>query len=207
MIRLKRIRTALLLALVALGLSACPDTNDPKETNEGEVITTVTLSFAPQGGGTAIAASYSDPESDGNPVIDPIVLTSGADYDLSVRFLNELETPPEEITGEVDAESDQHQLFFTGTSVEGPATPANPSAVVTHAYADTDVNGFPVGLANVIATTGTGGGTFIVTLRHLPPESGNPVKTGTLAADVAAGGIEAIPGDTDVSVTFDLTVE
>lgn len=199
-------RPIVALALIAIGVAACtPD--DPKETNENEVITTVTLSFAPTGGGAPLVFSFADPENDGNPVIDPIVLVNGSDYNLSVAFLNELESPPEDITLEVDAESDVHQVFFTGTAVQGPATGTNPNADVTHAYADTDVNGFPVGLDNTITTLGLGSGSLIVTLRHLPPENGTAVKTGTLAATVAATGIDSLPGDTDASVTFNLTVE
>jgi hypothetical protein len=46
-----------------------------------------------------------------------------------------------------------------------------------------------------------------VTLRHLPPENDTPVKTGTLAEDLAAGGIESLPGETDVSVDFAVEVQ
>ena len=35
-----------------------------------------------------------------------------------MRFLNELEDPAEDITEEVEDESDQHQVFFTGTAAE-----------------------------------------------------------------------------------------
>lgn len=188
-------------------LAACGDVKDPGEENPEEVITTVVLDFTPTAGGAALSFSWADPENDGGPVIDPISLSDAEDYTLSVGFLNELEDPPEVITEEVDAESDQHQLFFTGTAVESPATGENADAVIAQDYDDADDNGFPVGLESTIGTVAPGTGVLTVTLRHLPPENDTAVKTGELAADVAAGGLEALPGETDVSVDFDVTVQ
>lgn len=195
------------LILPLFFLAACTDVDNPDETNEEEVITTVSLTFTPASGGAAVEASWADPENDGSPVIDDIVLSDADDYTLAVSFLNELEDPAEDITEEVDAESDQHQVFFTGTAVESPATGENASAVITQGYDDTDANGFPIGLASSITTLAAGSGSLTVTLRHLPPENDTPVKTGTLADDAAAGGIEALPGETDVSVDFALEVQ
>ncbi len=197
---------SVLLVFIVLAAS-CDDevTNPPPPDNEGELITTVTLTFTPTAGTDALSFTWFDLEGDGSPVIDPIVLSDADDYDLAVSFLNEQSSPPEDITAEVDEESDQHQVFFTGAGVVGPATGDNPAALIEQAYADADVNGFPVGLASTITTLATGTSELIVTLRHLPPE-GAPVKTGTLADVVAADGLSALPGDTDVEVTFDLTV-
>ena len=100
--------TAPFLALLA----GCGDVEKPAETNEEEVITTVQLTFSPSDGGDAVVAAWDDPENDGSPVIDSIVLSDAADYSLAVRFLNAFEDPAEDITEEVDAESDQHQVFF-----------------------------------------------------------------------------------------------
>jgi D-alanyl-D-alanine carboxypeptidase len=107
----------------------------------------------------------------------------------------------------VGAEDDQHQVFVTGSAVQGPATGTNAAAVVSHAYADADANGFPVGLENTVASLMPGSGTLTITLRHLPPENDVAVKTGTLAEDAASSSLDALPGDTDVSVDFALTVE
>lgn len=197
----------LAVLLVALAASACTDTENPQEINPNEVITTVVLSFTPQAGGDLLEFRWADPENDGSPEIDDIVLMDSDDYDVTVSFLNELEDPAEDITEEVEAETDEHQVFFTGTAVAGPATADNPGAVVTHAYADTDENGFVVGLHNVVVTDATGTGTFTVTLRHLPPENNIAVKTASLAEDVAASGFDAIPGDTDAQVSFELIVQ
>jgi hypothetical protein len=191
-------RYALILAIAACGDDGTiPDNN--------EVITTVALGFTPTGG-AATVFEFDDADGPGGaaPMIDPIAIAPGTST-LTIRFLNRLEDPPEEITDEVDDESDQHQLFFTGTAVNGPAT-NNPGAPLTQTYADTDSNGLPVGLDNTITAT-AGTGTLTVTLRHLPPINGTAVKVPDLAAQVKAGGVESIGGSTDASVTFTVTVQ
>lgn len=183
------------LLIVAL-IAACGDdgaTEDPPE-----LITAVTLDFVPMGGGSTITASFNDADGDGGdpPVIDPITLTAGTTYTTAVRFFNGLETPPEDITVEVADESDEHQVFFSGTAIGG---------ALTHSYLDMDANGLPIGLSNrFVAARGTG--TLIVTLRHLPPVNGTAVKTADLAAQVQTGGLASIGGSSDASVTFMATV-
>lgn len=197
-----------LTPLLLLFTGACSDVEDDHDHDhdENEVITTVVLTFTPDAGGDDLTFSWADPEDDGSPVIDDIVLPS-ADYTLSVAFLNELEDPAEEITEEIEDESDAHQVFFTGSGVQGPATGTNANAVITHAYADTDANGMPIGLTNTITSLQTGTGEFTVTLRHMPEEDSTPVKTSSAAEDVASGGFSAIGGDDDALVTFPIEVQ
>lgn len=197
----------LALALVAPTslLVACGDDGGGGG-NENEVITTVALTFTPTGGGAAIVAEFDDPDGDGGaaPTVDPVDLIAGVTYAMTVGFENRLETPPEVITDEVRDESDVHQIFLTGTAIDGPAT-SNPTASLTHTYADQDANGLPIGLASTIAAA-AGTGTMTVTLRHMPPVNGAAVKTATAAADVEAGGFAAIGGTTDAQVDFAVTV-
>jgi hypothetical protein len=197
---------SLLLATSLSVHTACSDDDVEGNGNEEEVITTITLSFTPAGGGAAVTAAFDDPDGDGGeaPSVDPIDLATATTYDLTVRFQNKLETPPEEITDEVRDESDQHQLFFTGTAVNGPASD-QPAAPLTHTYADTDANGLPVGLSNSIVTT-SGTGTLTVVLRHLPPVNDVAVKVAELASTVRADGLAALPGESDVQVDFAVTV-
>ena len=201
-------RSLMTVATLALMLgTGCNDVNDPDGDNEEEVITTVGLVFTPQGGGDTVNASWADPENDGSPVIDDITLAAGTTYDLAVTFTNELADPAEDITEEVEAEDDEHQVFYLGSAVEGPANVGNAEAVATHAYADNDGEGNPVGLANTVEATTAGSGEFQVVLRHLPPEDGTPIKVAGLARTVSDSGVGTLPGDSDVDVTFDLTVE
>lgn len=196
------------LALGSFVVVGCPNVEDPDDpANEQEVITTVALTFAPAGGGTAVEASHADPENDGAPVIDTITLAAGTTYTLTVAFLNELEDPPEDITVEVNEESDEHQVFVYGSGVEGPATGTNADHLVTQVYDDADANDFPIGLTNTIDAVATGDAELKLMLRHLPPENDVAVKVAGLAEDFAAGGSAGIPGEVDADVTFPLTVE
>ena len=80
-----------------------------------------------------------------------------------------------------------------------------PGAPLTHAYADTDANGLPIGLANTI-TAAAGTGVLTLILRHLPELGGEPVKVTGLADLVKNGGISSIGGQSDVQIDFDVTV-
>ena len=174
--------------------------------HENEVFTTVTLTFTPASGGDAIVASWADPEADGSPVIDPVNLTNGETYSVTVQFFNELEDPAEEMTPEVLDEDDEHQVFFFGSAVSGPSSDSA-DAVVAQAYDDEDGNGFPLGLSNTFEAVAAGTGTMSVVLRHMPTVNGATVKTATLADDLKSGGVTALPGSTDINVDFEVTVE
>lgn len=201
-----RIFTTLLVSSICL--AACGgDDDDPTDGNEEEVITTVTLTFAPEGGGDDVTAAFDDADGEGGdpPTIDPVALAGGTTYTLTVTFENRLEEPPEDITQEIEDESDQHQLFFTGTAVDGPASD-QPGAPLTHTYDDEDANGFPIGLANTIVAA-AGEGELTVILRHLPPVNETAVKTADLAQNLADDGVGSLPGSTDAEVDFEVTVE
>ena len=198
--------------VLMLALSACSDvekdpTEDGHDHHDHEVMTAVVLTFTSTTDDSELEFTWSDAESSANPTIDDIVLQDAHDYTLSLSFLNELEDPIEDVTPEIADEDDEHQVFFTGSAVDGPATESNADAVIEHAYADEDVNGLPIGLDNDIITLQPESGELTVTLRHMPLESGNSIKTDDAAGDVASGGFSAIGGDNDVQVTFSLTVE
>ncbi len=198
-------RIPLFFGTLAL-LAGCADVDDHDHDHDHEVITTITLTFTAQGSGDVVEASWADPENDGSPVIDDIVLLDSEDYDLDLTILNQLEDPAEDVTPEIETEATEHQIFFLGSAVDGPSG-TDSSAVVTHAYEDDDGEGNPLGLANSIVTDAVGSGVMRVVLRHMPLEDGNSVKTNSLAADVASGGVEALPGDTDFDIEFDLEVQ
>lgn len=193
------------LVLSSLSLAACGG-HDGGSDNAEELITSVRLQFVPQGGGATVDAAFTDLDGDGGdpPTIDAISLAAGTTYATSVRFLNELETPPEEITDEVRDEGDQHQVFFTGTAVNGPASD-HTGAPLTQAYADMDINGLPIGLANTF-TAAAGSGQLTLTLRHMPPVNDNPVKVAGLAEQVRTGGFSTIGGENDANVTFEVAI-
>jgi hypothetical protein len=190
-----------------LAFAGCPAVDDIDDGgNDNEVITRVALTFSPNGGGADVIAAFADPENDGNPTIDPITLTNGTTYTLTLSFENQLADPVEDITAEVADESDEHQVFVYGSAVEGPATGANPAHIVTHAYADQDSAGLPIGLENTVVAVTAGDGELKVMLRHMPPEDDIAVKAADIAAAFATDG-DAIGGSVDVDVTFPLAVE
>lgn len=189
------------LAVLCLA-TACGDPGGDGPSNE--VISRVTLVFTPSAGNTQQTFQFDDPDGDGGApgTSDPIQLAAG-EYSLSVAFLNALGSAPDDITLEVRDEGIEHQIFFTGSAVVGPAT-ANTNGPLMHSYADMDANGFPLGLDNTIVAS-PGSGDLVVTLRHMPPEE-PPEKSADTAAQVASGGFSAIGGSTDAQVTFDVTV-
>jgi len=196
-------------AMLLVLSTACSDVEgegDGHDHNHG-LSTSLYLELTPRSGGDVLSFGWSDAENDGAPVIDDVRLADGETYDLGLAVWNELEDPAEDVTVEISDDAEEHQFFFTGDAVQGPATGDNVDAIVEHAYADTDANGAPVGLENTLAAIAAGSGTLVVTLRHIPPEDGNAVKTEGLAEAVAAGGLGAIPGENDIQVEFPVTVE
>lgn len=197
--------------LLLLVLPACSDVekdgSDGHHHHDHEVITTVILTFTSQTDDSELEFIWSDVDNSASPTIDDIILQDADDYVLSAAFLNELEDPAEDITPEIEDEGDEHQLFFTGSAVEGPATGTNADAIIAHTYADEDLDGLPLGLSNNISTLSVGSGELTVTLRHLPIEDGNPVKTQGMAEDVAEGGFGSIAGESDAQVSFNIEIE
>ncbi|AWH75724.1 type 1 periplasmic binding fold superfamily protein [Dokdonia sp. Dokd-P16] len=186
---MKNFRNYTLIALTAISLAACSSDDDadiPEIINEEEVITTVTLTL--QSGSETIVLRSQDLDGDG-PNAPTVTVSGDLDvstvYNGSIEFLNETESPAEDITEEVVEESDEHQVFYT------PSTGLD--AAVT--YEDFDGNGNPLGTIVTFTTGDTAGeGTLTVTLRHEP----NKPNDGSLSD---AG------GETDVQVTFPVTVE
>lgn len=210
----------LCLVPLALALPACDSgeddhgDDDGHEHGESEVISRVTLTFTPDGGGDAVVASFDDPDGDGgmSGSSEPITLDAGTTYTMTVEFINGLEDPEEDITEEIREEAEEHMVLVYGDAVTGPAGVGS-DVLVTHDYADVESDyganaegdDLPVGLANTIMATNAGTAEFHVMLRHLPELNGAPQKTGDLVDIFASGG--AVAGEVDVDVEFDLTVQ
>jgi hypothetical protein len=197
-----------IVVLLAAAAIACGDDDPTGPTNPNEVITTITLTMTPAGGGTPITATWDDPDGDGGnaPSIDPITLQNGTNYTTAVTIFNKLANPTQEVTPEIFAERDEHQLFYTGTAVKGPAT-SNTDTIIEQVHTDQDTNGFPIGLSTTINTVKVGTGVMTVTLRHMPLVNGNTVKTATLADTVKTSGLTALPGSNDFSIDFNVEVQ
>lgn len=178
-----------LLAIPFLYFSCDDDDDTPDPVNEEEVITTMNVTLvAHDGSGTVFMSSV---DNDGEGPNLPEVSVSGpissmTSYSGMVEFLNELEDPAEDITEEVIEEADEHQVFFTASS----------GLPLEFAYVDVDSNGNPLGTQFVVAPTSegaTGSGSITITLVHEPEKPNDGLST--------AG------GETDIEVTFTVTVE
>lgn len=169
--------------------TAC-DSDDPEPVNEEELITTVELTFTNDNDASdVVTASFIDLDGEGgnDPIIDNISLMANATYTLTVKFLNEEETPAEDITEEVEEEDEDHQVFYVATGAE-----------FTYAYGDQDSNQNPLGLTGTVTTGAASNGTLQVILIH------EPNKT---ASGVSAGDITNAGGEADIDVTFNLSIQ
>lgn len=181
-----------MLALVAVALiTACGDDDDPEPVNEEELITTLNVTFTNTGDATdVVVASFQDLDGPGGdaPVVQNPTLTANANYSVAVEFLNEQESPAENITEEVEEEDDEHQVFFV---------PGNGLGFI-YTYGDADADGNPLGLTGTAAIGDAGTGSLNVLLIHEPNKTASGVRNG----DPSNAG-----GETDMSVTFNVTVQ
>jgi len=178
-----------LLALLLIGTLITSCDPDPIVDPPVELITTLTYTLTPEGGGDNVVLSFQDIDGDGGdaPVIVNGTLAANQVYTGSLDLLNESVDPSESITEEISEEDEDHQFFFA-TNVAGLAV----------TYTDMDADGNPIGLASQLTTTDAGTGTLTITLLHKPMKS---------AAGVADGDLTNAQGETDIEATFDIDVQ
>ncbi|MCU0625995.1 MAG: hypothetical protein MUF21_05840 [Gemmatimonadaceae bacterium] len=175
-------------AALLLALAGCGDSST-EPGGESELITRVTLTLTPQGGGAAQTAVINDPDGNGPQApqaqTGTLSLARGTTYTGTVRFENAVASPIEDITAEVRAEANEHRVFYTASTTG-----------VTITTTDTDGQNRPLGLAftaAVGATAAQGAGTARVLLCHY--DSSPKVGTAT-----------SCTGETDIDLTFAYTV-
>jgi len=183
---MKNVKFLSVVLFVSLLFTACSDDDTPEPVNEEEVITTLTVTLTPNGGGTPITLQTRDLDGDGPNV--PVVtvsgdLATGVTYNGVIVLLNETETPAEDITQEVEGEDEEHQFFYTvGSGLD-----------VTTAYTNFDGNGNPLGTEFTLTVGAVSSGALTFTLRH------EPTKPNTGLSDAG--------GETDIEATFNLTIQ
>lgn len=189
MIRNRFFGAATALALLA-GVSACDDPTGPVD-NEQELITDVTITLTPVGGGTAMVSTIADPDGPGplSPTAQTaaLTLTPGMTYDGMIQFFDRSDPADvEDITAEVEEEADEHRVFYTLAGLTGVTVPDD--------SLDEDSMGSPLGLSfQVVVESGASGtGTIRVVLSHY---------------DDAPKGDGSTPSDeTDADVSFNVSV-
>lgn len=187
---MKTLKRIAILSMLTGSFIACDSDNDPTPVVEEEVITTMTITLTPEGGGTAVELKTQDLDGDGPNM--PVVTVSGnleasTTYSGSIELLNETESPAEDITEEVEELDDEHQFFFSATN-----------AVATFAYNDMDADNNPVGLSFTLTTGAAATGTVTITLIH------EPIKD---ASGVSDGDITNAGGEEDIAETFNVVVQ
>jgi hypothetical protein len=173
-----------LLASTLIFASCSDDDDAPEPVNEEEVITTLTVTL--DSGSDTVVMQYQDLDGDGPDAATVTVsgsLSANTTYDGSIILLNETESPAENITEEIEEDDLDHQFFYTvGSGLD-----------VVAEYGDADSQGNPLGLSFILNTGVASSGELTFTLRHEP----NKPNTG----------LENAGGETDIEVTFDVTVE
>ena len=173
-----------LLASTLIFASCSDDDDTPEPVNEEEVITTLTVTL--DSGSDTVVMQYQDLDGDGPDAATVTVsgsLSANTTYDGSIILLNETESPAENITEEIEEDDLDHQFFYTvGSGLD-----------VVAEYGDADSQGNPLGLSFILNTGVASSGGLTFTLRHEP----NKPNTG----------LENAGGETDIEVTFDVTVE
>ncbi len=182
-------------ALVITGIlfiSCSSDDDNPVPINDEELITTLTITLT-SGNDVVTLKSYDEDGADG-PTAPAITvsknLSANTTYSGVISLLNESENPAENVNEEIEEEADEHQFFLEGRNG------LNLTTTYTDKESDYLTSGSenPVGITFDLTTTDASSGIFTVTLRHMPKKPND----GTLTD---AG------GDTDLSQSFDLTIE
>ena len=191
------------LVIISLGLMTGCNNDDPVKQDVPEFISSVELIFTPVGGGTTVSAIATDPDGLGSSDITvngAINLAKNVTYTLTFEILNNLAAPTDaeyNIGTEIKEEGDEHQFFFSWTNnvfsnPSGNGNIDNRSDALN--YNDEDANGFPIGLATSwTATDIASSGKFKVLLKHQP--------------DLKSSTSTSTDGETDIDLTFDITVE
>ncbi len=186
--------------LLSVLLSSCikKDKVDPEEDNE--LITRVSLHIKEDHSDEQEDDNESD-DSDENQLtyqwrdnngdgivdsVDPIKLEFNKEYEVEVEFWNDLESPAENITEEVEEAGDIHLVKLK----------VIPNGFLTIQVKDKDKNNKVLGLENHLRTNAKGNAVLNVILFHQPPVNGIPVKDGFSEL-----------GSTDIDVKFDVVVE
>jgi hypothetical protein len=191
---MKTLNTIACVISFATLFNSCSNENDATPVNEEELITTITAVFTPEGGGSAVTLNSRDLDGDGPNA--PEITISGpfaqnTTYNGVIAFTNESVSPAEDITAEIVAEAEDHQIFYQTTG-------SLPDFIYSTTAENVDANGKPIGLETVFTTTTAATGVLKISLIHLPNKT---------AVGVAAGDPTNAGGNTDATEEFTVRVE
>lgn len=174
---------ALLITMATLAAASCkkPAVNNPQPV-EQELITTIRLVVTNNTGFNKTFNYKVDngfgSTMPGNIQSDSLELQKDTEYDVEIQVWNEAKTPPENITTEVLAESNDHLFFLSGS-------PATGAGSIQFSNGSKDDAGQPFNQRIRFNTGAAGYGYIMVTLKH------NPVNKNAATADQAGGETDA----------------
>jgi hypothetical protein len=193
--------------MLTITLSECKE-QDPKKEDVSEMITEITLTFTPTGGGSSVVVSATDPDGEGIQDIKvdgPVNLALSTSYTMKIDRVNGLADPGSDeysVPNEVREEGGEHQFFFSWSNnafsnPSGNGNIDNRADALNHTGADDskNENGRPLGLTTTrtTATTVVSGSSLSISLKHQPDLKSD---TSTWSA-----------GETDLDRTFTLNVQ
>ena len=168
------------LAIFSLTYTACKPEDTP---DEEELITKVSLTLV-DAAGKSSTFIWNDPDGTAGaqkPTIDNVSLVANSVYTASVKVENASVKPVEDITTEIQKESNDHLFVYTFDK-------SNLTVEIT----DKDGNGKALGLATKMTTKAVGDGKLRIVLKHKPTDKGNATNPG---------------GETDFDVEFAVSVK
>lgn len=180
--KMKHIKMFAVVMIAGLVIAGCKKKKE--EENEEELITTVKVTLTPISGGAATTYTWKDVDGAGGnaPTIDQITLAPSTAYNCTLQFLDESKNPAENITTEIVAEANDHQIFYEATGVQ----------VVINGL-NNDNAGLPLGTTSVWGSGAVSNGSLKITLKHKP--------------GVKASGDPVTKGETDVEVSFPTRIQ
>jgi hypothetical protein len=154
-----RSKNLVILFMVFGVLAGCKKNVDkPRDESEHEAINSVTITF--RSGASTLSFTAEDPDGDGgNPPtrMDVIRLNANTTYTAELTLRNISGTTTRDITGNIQAQGQHHELFYLPAGVP-----------VTVAKMDKDKNSLPLGFSTTWTTTATGTGSVLIKLMHKP---------------------------------------
>ena len=169
--------------LLVVVFSACRKT--PVDPNEGELITTFKLEFTDNTTGAIQTFVFRDLDGEGGngpSTFDDITLSDGKKYTCKLILLNESVSPVDNVTGEIEAEGEDHQFYLT-ESLLG----------LNISDLDEDAKGLILGINSIWTCNSISSGNVNIVLKHKPGYKGanDPITI----------------GDTDISLDFKVKIQ
>jgi hypothetical protein len=179
----------LVIFLFIFSFFSCKREPDVLPTDDNELITTVELVFTDA---ATISRSFKFRDLDGDSrtapeAFDTLKLARNTEYRVEIRIGDESKGSLEDITGDIEDESDVHLFVYRPI----------PASLLAVQITDLDKYALPVGLKATVKTQYIPGSGFLqVLLKHQPPLNGKKVKTGDENA-----------GSTDLDLSFPLVIK